>query len=126
MSKAKIYIEKFIVLILALQILNLSIDQQSFHPEQPRFTLCYINEMNSVVELITEKLITKRDTFPEDKNQNTSSPQVHKSSQISIFFPSEKINTVPKLFISSTYGVYLPLKYNSVYSSIQSPPPKYC
>lgn len=114
------------MLILALQILNLSIDQQNFHPEQPRYTLCYINEMNSIVELVTEKLITKRDTFPEDKNQNTSSPQAHKFAQISIFFPSEKAGTIPKLFTSSTYSIYLPLIYNSVYSSIQSPPPKYC
>ena len=66
---------------MALQILNLSIDTQNFQPPEPKNTLCYFNEMNSIVELVTEKLITKKDTFPENRNENKSF-QAHKHTTI--------------------------------------------
>lgn len=111
---------------MALQILNLSIDTQNFQPPEPKNTLCYFNEMNSVVELVTEKLITKRDTFPENKNQNKNGTQVHKHTTITTFFPAEqigeKINTPDAL----NYTCFLPITYSFIYIKTQLQPPKSC
>jgi hypothetical protein len=114
------------VLLMALQILNLSIDTQNFQPPEPKNTLIYFNQMNSVVELVTEKLITKRDTFPENKNQNKNNSQAHKHTSISIFFPAEqfaqKINTSNPL----SYTCFLPSTYSFIYTKTHLQPPKGC
>lgn len=111
---------------MALQILNLSIDTENFQPSEPRNTLACFNQMNSIVELVTEKLITRRDTFPENKNQNKNNAQAHKHTTISIFFPSEpfaqKINT-PN---SVSYTCFLPSAYSFIYTKTHLQPPKGC
>ena len=109
-----------------MQILNLSIDIQNFQPPEPKNSLCYFNEMNSVVELITEQLITKRDTFPERNNQNNDGAQTHKHANITTFFPAERFaNEIEELTYLS-HNTYLPVTVGFIYTEIQSPPPKSC
>ncbi len=114
------------MVLIALQILNLSIDTQNFQPPEPRNTLSYFNEMNSVVEFVTEKLITKRDTFPENKKQNKNGPQVHKHTTITTFFPAEQFGEKINASGLINHTCFLPLTYSFIYTKIQLQPPKSC
>lgn len=113
------------MLLLALQILNLSIDMQNFQPVEPKNTLCYFNEMNSIVELVTEKIITKRDTFPE-RGHSTNDTQNKRHAEISCFFPVEKPIETECTSAYVKHNYFLPASYSFLYYELQSPPPKSC
>lgn len=98
---------------------------QNFQPVEPKNTLCYFNEMNSIVELVTEKIITKRDTFPE-RGHSTNDTQNKKHAEISAFFPVEKITeTISESSYVEHYCSF-PASYDFLYYELQSPPPKSC
>ena len=82
--------------------------------------------MNSMVELITEKLITKRDTFPENDHHNNGDAQSNKHTSISTFFPAERFAEKIDVADRVTHNSFLPVTYNFIYREILSPPPKSC
>lgn len=109
-----------------MQILNLSIDIQNFQPQEPKNSLCYFNEMNSIVELITEKIITKKDTFPERNNRNNDGAQTRKHANIETFFLIERFAAKIDEPTFIAHNTYLPVTLGLIYTEIQSPPPKFC
>ncbi len=72
--------------LLALQILNLStnsIDFQPFHTSN----LYEFNDLNTIVEYVTEIVLKHENAFPESGQQATPKPQVEKHVSFKLFVP---------------------------------------
>jgi len=84
---------KLFLLIMALQILNLSIDAVDFNPLNNYNISNYFNYYNSMVEYISEN-VTNKDIFPELPEKNAKNAPVFKH----IVFKVIPINSI-NLFI---------------------------
>jgi len=64
---------------LAIQILNVSIDAIDFKPFQSNLVLSEFNDQNSITEFITEQVLGYKNLFPEScsKSQKQNSLQKH-------------------------------------------------
>lgn len=63
--KPKIAFAKSITLVVALQILNISIYAQDINVLQQKGSITYINEVNSIAEYVGEVVLKHPDVFPE-------------------------------------------------------------
>ena len=81
---ARIIIGKFFTLIVALQILNLSIDVQNHNLTLKTTDIAQFNEMNSVAEFIGEKMLNHDNAFPENPKGSHKDVQFNKHTDIKI------------------------------------------
>ena len=63
--KPKIALAKSVTLIVALQILNISIYAQDINMQQQKGFITYINDINSIAEYVGEVILKHPDAFPE-------------------------------------------------------------
>ncbi len=117
---------KLFIALLAIQIINLSIDTADFQPIAATITIGDFNYLNSMTEYISEIIMGDTNAFPEyQKESSSSKSQLVK--HISIKLQQDKIAAI--LFNHNTLAhVYLNPKnenYNFLFfKEINPPPPK--
>lgn len=120
----KIAFAKFITLIVALQILNVSIYAQDISWLQQKHSFAYSNEINSVAEYIGEVILKHSNEFPEYPNDGHKTMQYSKHVDLSNFsFQPFNIPVSPSTF--SAYIYPHKIDYNFLFfKEINPPPPK--
>lgn len=125
MKKLRINTARFFAFIVAIQILNLSIDAQAFTFLQTKQTVGYSNEINSFVEYFAEIVFEHRDAMPEYQKSSHDNLQLHKNFIIKQITVEERknfqypfIENKPMLSQLQTGYTYL------YYKEIIPPPPK--
>jgi len=83
--KVKTAFTKFITLVVALQILNISIYAQDVDAPCQKNVLTYDNDINSVAEYIGEVLLKHTNAFPEYPNDGHKDFQFSKHIDINLF-----------------------------------------
>lgn len=84
-SKLTHIIQRAFLLILALQVLNLSTNAIDFQPMQTAYLGLYeFNDLNTITEYFAEEVLGKKDAFPEPvhKEQKASQLQKHVSVKL--------------------------------------------
>ncbi len=121
----KITLNIFLGLI-ALQIINLSINAIDFQPMASTVTLGDFNYLNSMTEYIFEIVIGNKDAFPEFEKDNTSSKtQVVKHISIKLLQTDFCICVTRPATNSYTHAAVLNEKYSYLFfKEINPPPPK--
>jgi len=119
---------KIFIALMALQIINLSIDAVEFQPIEAAITIGDFNYLNSMTEYVSEVIMGIKDAFPEFQNQSSSSKsQIVKHLSIKLF-ENNSIVQAPSIFKqNNSYSVPLKEAYNYLFlREINPPPPKYC
>lgn len=120
----KIAFAKFITLIVALQILNVSIYAQDFDALQQNNTFIYSNEINSVAEFVGEIILKHNNAFPEYPDDGHKDMQFSKHIDLSVF----SFNHFKAITKVDDYTEYLfpdKIDYNFLFfKEINPPPPK--
>lgn len=118
---------QFILIILAIQLLNMSFNNLNcFYSEEPTATICYPNQIDSIYEYITEEILGWDNFVPENIN-NRSHPSSHFHKTANFCWYIEKATPI-KAEVISTKNIYCQLVFSSVPSGyigdINPPPPK--
>jgi hypothetical protein len=120
-------ISKYLLFILAIQILNISVDAIDFHPVYtPNSTAnSNFNDINSAVEYISEIVLGYKDAFPEIQNQGEQkNTQSIKHNVIKIYEPKQLYLSVEQRFITVVSFIYpLDEKFTFLFSKDITPPP---
>lgn len=117
--------QRTLLLLMALQILNLStnaIDFQPFHTTN----LYEFNDLNTIIEYVTEIVLDHKNAFPESEQQTTSSKaQFEKHSNIKLFIPDgfAFLQKEEDPLIDHTASIINPYRY-LFFKEINPPPPK--
>lgn len=119
-------ITKGLIALIAIQIINLSVDAVDF---QPTTNIVYIgdfNYFNSLTEYIAETVLGNKDAFPEfQKESSSSKSQIVKHFSLKIFSATIAIATPAFVQTSNSFIVPLTEQYSYLYmNEINPPPPK--
>ena len=109
---------------LALQILNLSVNSIDFKPIETS-NLTEFNDINTIAEFVSEIILGKVNSFPEFSNK--SQKQSHLQKHISLKIINDQAFFEPDLFIciNSQGPTLLKDKYlYGYFQEINPPPPK--
>ena len=122
--KLRIAFAKCITLIVALQILNISIYAQDIDVLQQAHTISYENEINSVAEYVGEIILKHTNAFPEFPNDGHKQMQCSKHIDLNDFsFQPFNIGATPPVY--SAYLYPHKIDYNFLFfKEINPPPPK--
>jgi len=117
---------KIFIALMAIQIINLSIDAVEFQPIASTVTIGDFNYLNSMTEYVTEVVMGMKDAFPEfQKESSSSKSQIVKHIAIKLF---ENNSTAAEPVFSirnKTFIVPLKESYQYLYfREINPPPPK--
>ncbi|MBS1495742.1 MAG: hypothetical protein JSU03_12570 [Bacteroidetes bacterium] len=129
MKKISLYSKKFILIVLTLQILNISVNgceyTQRFIDEKGRIETSK-NQIDSLAEYVTEILLGHRNAIPEFKHNHTKNDQEMAKTQIQFFAHQipEFISTKNSYPIIVNYFCYNNQYYSLFYPEINPPPPK--
>ncbi len=122
--KLRIAFAKCITLIVALQILNISIYAQDIDFMQPKHTISYNNEINSVAEYICEVILKHVNAFPEYPNDGHKTMQYLKHIDLNLF-SFQHFKAQPAIITYSQYLFPNKIDYNFLFfNEINPPPPK--
>ena len=118
---------KIFIALMALQIINLSIDAVEFQPLEAAITIGDFNYLNSMTEYVSEVIMGIKDAFPEFQNQSSSSKsQIVKHLSIKLF-ENNSIIQAPAIYRQNiSYSVPLNESYTYLFlKEINPPPPKF-
>lgn len=121
----KLYFSHFIVLLVALQILNLGLFAQDFDIVKQHNGV-ELNIINSVTEYVAEVVMQKRNAFPEKKEKSNQSDHesLYKFQPFKIY-ASNVTQALPVLAIMRhNYGNFIVNSYRNHTTDITAPPPK--
>lgn len=79
---------KLVIAIVALQIINMSVDTNDFKPLQCNNVIGDFNYLNTMAEYITEIVMKKTDAFPEFFKHSGSQSQSLKHIDIKLYQPT--------------------------------------
>lgn len=116
--------QRFIILIMAIQVLNLSTNSIDFQPIRTS-NLTEFNDLNTVTEYFAEVVLGHKNAFPESKVKRQRQSATQKNLGIKLYNPSSAvcINARPV----SLPGFCIPADDNDTHSmsrEINPPPPK--
>jgi hypothetical protein len=118
-------ISRLFLLIMALQIMNVSIDAIDFKPFESNLVLTEFNDQNTITEYVAEILLGYKNLFPESKTKVQKQTQQQKHICIKL------INCSPYTFnnqaIKANPSQGYPYTENYAYlflNEINPPPPK--
>lgn len=123
---ARIIIGKFFTFIVALQILNVSIDVQNHNLTIKTNDIAQFNEMNSLAEYIGEKILDHNNAFPENPKGTHKDVQFNKHTDLKItYHPAPLIQATVK---SDHTPFQFPVseQYKFLYFREINPPPPKC
>jgi hypothetical protein len=122
--KAKTVFAKFITLVVALQILNISIYAQDVDAFCQKNVLIYDNEINTVAEYIGEVILKHANEFPEYPNDGHKDLQFSKHIDINLF-AFQYFKPQPLTMYQTKYLFPNKIDYNFLFfKEINPPPPK--
>lgn len=113
-----------LVLILAIQILNLSVNSIDFKPIETT-NLTEFNDINTIAEFVSEIMLGKVNTFPEYSNKTQKQSQLQK--HISLKLINDVTIVEPHFYLKTNIelGISIRDKYlYEYYQEINPPPPK--
>ena len=118
-------ISKFILSIIAVQILNLSI-YAHFDPVQSDNTMGNLNCIDSVTEYVAEVMLHHTNAFPEFEKTGAHKDQhQHKNYSIHLFNDFKKTTTAYNCKLHKNYKGAMIKDYNYLFfREINPPPPK--
>lgn len=125
MTKFKTYLSHFVVVLVALQILNLGLFAQDIDLVK-RQNDNELNIINSVTEYVAEIVMQKHDAFPEKKEKSNQSDHVpiYKFQPFKIY-ASTNSQVLPLIaIVRHNYGSFVMDSYINHTTDITSPPPK--
>ena len=118
-------ISRLFLLIMALQIMNVSIDAIDFKPFESNLVLTEFNDQNTITEYVAETLLGYKNLFPDSKTKSQKQTQQQKHICIKLIncspytFNNQAIKANPSHGYPSTENyAYLFL------NEINPPPPK--
>lgn len=117
---------KIFIALMAIQIINMSIDAVEFQPIATTVTIGDFNYLNSMTEYVTEIVMGMKDAFPEfQKESSSTKSQIVKHISIKLF-ENNSTPTEPVFSIrNNTFIVPLKESYKYLYlREINPPPPK--
>lgn len=126
MLAIKKYLSFFIVMLVALQVLNLGLYAQDFSALERDVYGYKPNIINSVTEYVAEVVMNKHNAFPERRerpNQSDHNP-VYKFQPFKIYASNADALHKHEIAISHNYAGYLVPAYINHTTDITSPPPK--
>ena len=113
------------LLVIAMQILNLSVYGMDSNDDLKDNTIGEYNQMDSLVEYVTEIILDYKNAFPENGAHNHHSGLSHQMKHITIKMISFKKKNAPQVSYCSTHSVIIPSKeeYKNMFSREVIPPP---
>lgn len=127
MGKVRSYITRFLILLLALQVLNLSVYGRDCVDISNANTIGEYNQMDSMAEYITEILLDYKNAFPENGGHSRRSSLPHQLKHITIKMVSIKKRTFEQTCLIATAAATTTVTNNYKYlfsREITPPPPK--
>lgn len=113
-----------ILLFLAIQIINLSINSIDFKPFETN-NLTEFNDINTIAEYVSEIVLGHINSFPEFSTKPQKHSQLQKHFNLKIINDQNHIAIVLPSFIKKDFGTSLKEKYLYEYfQEINPPPPK--
>jgi hypothetical protein len=114
-------IKNFLVFVIALQVLNMSIDVPS---AQSNVSSHDFNYIDTYVEYIAEVILKYKNAIPESKHRHQRELQLHK--HIQVICEAFQITAIDKLYnlIRKPYGNYSDKYASTFIKEIHPPPPK--
>lgn len=114
-----------LLLLLALQVLNLSTNAIEFQPFHTS-NLYEFNDLNSIAEYVTEVVLKHYNAFPEFGQQPSSKSQVEKHISFKLSVPSPFTLLVKKEQASIQYSDTIKDTYRYLFFKEINPPPPKC
>ena len=125
MRNLRIYIARFFAFVVAIQVLNLSIDAQAFQSLESNHSIHYFNEINSFVEYFAVLVSGDKNALPEYKKSTHEKLQVHKHITIKHITLDQKNAHEDDDLIAAKFRAPEPENYAYFfYKEINPPPPK--
>lgn len=124
-SKITNIASRAIVLVLAIQILNLSINSIDFKPFKTN-CLTEFNDINTIAEFVSEIIMGKINSFPEFANKTQKQSQLQK--HVSLKLINDQKFDEPELQLAKNEQFEIVLKDLYLYEYLQEinpPPPKF-
>jgi hypothetical protein len=113
-----------LVLILAIQFLNLSVNSIDFKPIET-INLTEFNDINTIAEFVSEIMLGKVNAFPECSNKTQKQSQLQKHISIKIINDQKIIEPEFLMIAKVQFCTALKNKYLYEYfQEINPPPPK--
>lgn len=129
LKTVKTYLLRFVLLIVAIQMLNLSVYARDFVPPAQSNAIGETNQIDSLIEYIAEVVLDYKNAFPENGTHNhqtrTSHQLKHGNISINLLIGVRK-NAEIKRYCAIT-DIHIPSKedYKSLFErEIVPPPPK--
>lgn len=123
-NKIKYIASRALVLLLAIQILNLSMNSIDFKPIETT-NLTEFNDINTIAEFVSEIMLGKVNSFPEFATKTQKQSQLQKHISIKII---NDITTVePEFYVNTFTDLDTSIKDKYLYEYFQEinpPPPK--
>jgi len=123
-NKIKYIASRALVLLLAVQILNLSMNSIDFKPIETT-NLTEFNDINTIAEFVSEIMLGKVNSFPEFATKTQKQSQLQKHISIKII---NDITTVePEFYVNTFTDLDTSIKDKYLYEYFQKinpPPPK--
>lgn len=129
MVKLRTYLIKLLLLVIAIQILNLSVYGRDCDDDclELSATIGDVNEMDSITEYVAEVLLDQKNLFPESGHHNRRSGMPHQAKHIVFKMVSIKRRQFeqPFYFTSAKAKILSKVDYKYLYArEITPPPPK--
>lgn len=116
---------KLIIAIIALQIINMSVDTNDFKPLLCNNAISDFNYLNSMAEYVTEVIMKKTDAFPEFFKHNGTQSQSLKHIDIKLYQPIEfYVLNVHNIVVEGLVFHYDDTHSYQFCKEINPPPPK--
>ena len=122
----RIYLLRFVLLVVAVQILNLSVYGQDVIKPAQSNTLGELNQIDSMIEYVAEIILDYKNAFPENGTHNHQSHTSHQLKHGSFNMISFRKGSDVKRFCR-TSNIHIPSKeeYKNLFTrEIIPPPPK--
>ena len=124
MNTLKYHIARFLLIIVAIQVLNVSVYPDILQLARSENPSSLPNEMDSLVEYVTEIVLGHKNAFPEYAHKHHKDLQVHKQA-ISLYSEEISDNGTEVSFIQRSIEWLTPDQYSyQFYKEINPPPPK--
>lgn len=112
------------VFLMAIQVLNLSIDAVDFHPFIAANTIGDFNYLNSMTEYFSEIVMGHKDAFPEYQKESPASSQSTKHIDLKISQPTYLSFRIGQYQPVISYTYPLDESYSYLFSKEINRPPK--
>jgi hypothetical protein len=117
---------RLLIAVIAIQIINLSIDAVEFQPIATTVTINDFNYFNSITEYISEIVMGNKDAFPEfQKESSSSKSQIIKHLSFKLYQQDPFVCSAE--FVTKSAELVVPLTEDYTYQYFQEinpPPPK--